>query len=125
MEAYDDKFKKKEIKYRSYELQKFWAEQMLENILAIVKVVVNSNKVAIEDKAKIWNMISIGTDFDGMINAEDAYITSEEFKDFRTMLENIMPDHADIENLLQGLTIEEALDKIMFENVRDFVQMYY
>jgi hypothetical protein len=125
MEAYDDKFKKKEIKYRSYELQKFWAEQMLENVLAIVKVVVNSNDVAVEDKVKIWNMISIGTDFDGMINAEDAYITSEEFKDFRTMLENIMPDHADIENLLQGLTIEEALDKIMFENVRDFVQVYY
>ena len=122
---YDKKFSKKDIKKRDTELQRFWAQQMLNNLLAVIGVVVNSDQVADSNKVKAWDMLSIGTDFDGMINAEDAYITAEEFIDFRTMLKEIIPHQDNIDHLLQGLSVEEVLDKIMFSNVADFVEMYY
>jgi hypothetical protein len=125
MDAYENQFSKKDIKNRSLELQKFWAQQMLNNILGIVKVVVNSGRVDVPAKATIWDMIAIGTDFDGMINAVDAYITAEEFIDFRNILEMIMPEQDSIGHLLQGLTVEQALDKIMYENAYQFAKKHY
>ncbi len=125
MEDYENRFSKKDIHNRTEEVRLFWAQQMLNNLLAIVKVVVNSGQVAAGEKVKIWNMLSLGTDFDGMINAEDGYLTAEEFPDLRSMLEQIMPQQANIGHLLQGLSVEEALDKIMYENAYHFTKTYY
>jgi hypothetical protein len=110
---------------KTHELRKFWAQQMIDNILGIVKIIVNSARVQDDDKVKIWNMLAIGTDFDGMINPEDAFITAEEFVDFRTVVEEILPDQDDIGHLLQGLSIEQALDKLMYENAIHFAKEYY
>jgi len=87
--------------------------------------VVNSGEVEDAKKVKIWDMLSIGTDFDGMINAEDAFITSEEFIDFRNILKEIIPLQDNIGHLLQGLSVEEALDKIMYDNAYHFAKTYY
>jgi len=125
MDEYDEKFKKKDIKKRSIELQKFWAQQMLNNILGIVKAVVNSGQIEESARVRIWDMISIGTDFDGMINAEDAFITAEEFVDFRSMLELILPEQDNIGHLLQGLSADQALDKIMYDNAYNFARIHY
>jgi hypothetical protein len=104
---------------------KFWTQQMMENILGIVKVVINSDQVPATDKVKIWNMLAIGTDFDGMINPEDAFITSEEFADFRELMIELLPEQPDIVNLLQGLTVAAAVDKFMYDNAYEFAKMYY
>ncbi len=125
MDDYDQKFKKKDIKKRGIDLQNFWAQQMLNNILGIVKVVVNSGQVPDPKKVRIWDMLAIGTDFDGMINAEDAFITAGEFIDFRNVLQEIMPLQDNIGHLLQGLSVEQALDKVMYENAYNFSKMYY
>jgi hypothetical protein len=125
LEDYDESFGKRDIKRNSPEVRKFWAEQMLNNILGIVRAVVSSDEVEDAEKLKIWNMLAIGTDFDGMINPEDGFITAEEFKDFRELLFEIMPGTEGIDELLQGLTVEQAIDKIMFDNAFDFAKMYY
>jgi microsomal dipeptidase-like Zn-dependent dipeptidase len=122
---YNIRFKKKDIRNRTIEVQKFWAQQMLNNILGIVKAVLYSGQVDTTAKVRIWDMISIGTDFDGMINAVDAYITAEEFIDLRNVLEMIMPEQDNIGHLLQGLTVEQALDKLMFENAYRFARKHY
>lgn len=125
MNDYDDRFIKKDIRNRTMEVQKFWAQQMLNNILGIVKAVVYSGQVDVTAKVRIWDMIAMGTDFDGMINAVDAYITAEEFIDLRNVLEMIMPEQENIGHLLQGLTVEQALDKIMYENAYHFAKNHY
>ncbi|MCK5337810.1 MAG: hypothetical protein KAJ50_03325, partial [Bacteroidales bacterium] len=125
MEEYKDRFSKKDIKERTPEIMRFWAQQMLNNLLGIVKAVVNSGQVADADKVKAWDMLSIGTDFDGMINPEDAFITSEEFVDFRLLLEELMPLQDEMIELLQGLPVEEALDKLMYDNAYNFAKMHY
>ena len=46
-------------------------------------------------------MIALGTDFDGMINPVDAFITSEEFKDLEAMIVKLLPIQNEIENFLE------------------------
>ena len=125
IDDYSARFKKKDIKKRTIEMQRFWTQQMIDNILGIVGVVVRSDQVPQPEKAKIWNMLAIGTDFDGMINPEDAFITSEEFADLRTLMLYLLPQQDDIDNLLQGMSVEKVIDKFMYENAYEFAKMYY
>lgn len=125
LDEYKETYTKKDIKRNSPEVRKFWASQMLENILSIVKAVINSDEVDEADKVKIWNMLAIGTDFDGMINPEDGFITAEEFKDFRELLVELLPAVDGIDDLLKGLSPMDAIDKIMFDNAFEFAKMYY
>jgi hypothetical protein len=125
LQDYRNKFSIKDLKKRLPEIRKFWTQQIIDNLLGIVRVVVNSGNVAAHDKVKIWNNLAIGTDFDGMINPEDGFITAGEFPAFREMMEELLPVQDDIGHLLQGLPIEKAIDKIMFENALDFARMYY
>jgi hypothetical protein len=125
LDDYNSRFTKKDIKNRTLELRKFWTQQMIENILGIVKAVVNSDLVQDAEKVKIWNMLAIGTDFDGMINPEDGFITAEEFADFRTLVLELLPQQSGIDQLLQGLSVEQAVDKFMYDNAYNFAKMYY
>lgn len=124
MDEYDA-FSKRDIRNRTEGVRKFWALQMLNNLLGIVKAVVYSPDIQDPEKVKIWDMLAIGTDFDGMINPEDGFITSEEFADLKTLMAELMPLQADIGHLLQGLSVEEVLEKIFFANAVNFAQMYY
>ena len=125
LDDYHSKFTKKDIKNKSLELRKFWTQQMIENILGIVGAVVNSDQVEETEKAKIWNMLAIGTDFDGMINPEDGFITAEEFADFRILVLELLPQQTGIDNFLQGLSVEQVVDKFMYDNAYNFAKMYY
>lgn len=125
MDEYNERFSKRDIREKDPALRRFWAQQILNNVLGIVKAVVRSPDVHALEKVKIWNMISLGTDFDGMINPEDGFITAEEFSDLRTLLSGLMPLQQDIGHWLQGLTVDEALDKLFFDNAYNFARMYY
>lgn len=123
--AYKSTFSKKDIRKRTKGVMRFWAKQMLNNILGIVRVVAHDPTIQASEKVKIWNMLALGTDFDGMINPEDGFITSEEFIDLRELFSVLMPIETDIDELLQGLSVEVALDKLFYQNAVDFAKMYY
>jgi hypothetical protein len=125
MHDYHRKFTKPDIKRNSKEVRQFWAQQMIDNLLGIVKAVVNADKVPAGEKVKVWNMLAIGTDFDGMINPGDGFITAGEFGNFRQEMEALLPLQDGIDDLLMGLPVNEAIDKIMFSNAFDFAKMYY
>lgn len=125
IDEYTDSFSLRDIREKSPAVRRFWAQQILNNILGIVKAVVNSTKVSANQKVKIWNMLALGTDFDGMINPEDGFVSAEEFRDLHALLMELMPLQTDIGHLLQGLSVTEALDKIAYENAANFAKMYY
>ncbi len=118
-------FSKKQIIENDEQVVRFWAEQVAHNILGMVKAVVNSDKVSEPDKVRAWNMISIGSDFDGMINPVDSFIVADEFKDLRSALTKYMPELPDFDLCAQGLSIDEILDKVMYENAVEFVIRNY
>jgi hypothetical protein len=126
LDDYQEAYTKRDIKRNSDEVRDFWAQQMLENILGIVDVVKNSVQAGpnLAGKAKIWDMIAIGTDFDGMINPEDAYITAEEFGAFREKILKLLSKEK-LKDWLLGLSPDQVVDKIMYENAFNFAKMYY
>ncbi len=118
-------FSNREVRKNSEQVVKFWTEQIALNILGMVKAVVDSDTVGNEDKVKAWDIISIGSDFDGMINPVDSFITADEFKDMRSSLKKYMPLMDDYSRCSQGLTIDEILDRIMYDNAIEFVTKNY
>ena len=82
----------------------------------------------IKDK-KAWDIISIGSDFDGMISAIEFYDTSSSFPTLREDLIQFFSNPTDIfdvfsktqiENYLYDYTAEEVVNKIMGKNATDF-----
>ena len=118
-------FSNREVRKNSEQVVKFWTEQIALNILGMVKAVVKSDTIVDEDKIKVWDTISIGSDFDGMINPVDSFITADEFKDMRSSLRKYMPLMADFNSCTMGLTIDEILDRIMYDNAINFVTRNY
>ena len=116
---------KQEILNNEEQVVKFWTIQIARNILGMVKAVVTSDDVDDSEKVRVWDIISIGSDFDGMINPVDSFIVSDEFRDLRSALEKYMPQLEDFNLCSLGLSINEILDKIMYDNVLDFVVRNY
>lgn len=125
IEDFDKKFKKKDFKRNITSVRRFWGKQMLENILAIANAVYASNEIPPEDKVKIWDMIALGTDFDGMINPIDAFITAEDFKELENTLVNLLKQHDNGGSVLKGLDLEHITRRIMFDNAYEFALRHY
>ncbi len=72
----------------------------------------------------IWNVICIGSDFDGGIDPVNNYTTAEHFTDFRQDLIKEINAWTNAEKQDFGLTspevIEEIVQKICFKNLYDF-----
>jgi len=119
------KFSKREIFNNDEKIVKFWTVQIAKNILGMVKAVVTDDNVNTDEKIKVWDILSIGSDFDGMINPVDSFIIADEFKDLRSALAKYMPGLPDFDLCAQGLSIDEILDKIMYDNALEFVLRNY
>lgn len=105
----------------------------LSNMFQIVKAVGNE---------KIWNMICLGSDFDGIMDPFDSFKTSSKFKDLFEDVENFLENPAfdliifenehqvtlpydRVHNLMFGLSPEEIIRKVSHENVRNFLERYF
>ncbi len=124
IEAYDNEFRRKDIKRNTEEVKEYWTSQLIKNILGIAGTV-NRNYTGEKQKMKIWDMIALGTDFDGMINPVDAFITATEFGSFRQKFIELLPRHPDYDALSCNLTPEQIAVKLMFDNALNFTRKYY
>lgn len=99
--------------------------------LAYVKVIAaNMLKVAeFVGEPSAWDIIAIGSDFDGMINAMENYSTSDRFPDLRRDLlayfrspEPIWEIYnaTEVSALMYGLSPEDLVDKVMGRNLQEF-----
>lgn len=109
------------------DLRRQYVKVLFANLFETVKTV---------DSKKGWNIICIGSDYDGLINHLDFYPTSGEMpvlrNDMLEFLEN--PDEisqagfnynvslAEIKRLMFGLSAGEIIDKIFAGNVMEFLK---
>ncbi len=103
-------------------LKKFWAKQISENIIHIAKAVIDSN---LQNKQNVWNMFSIGSDFDGFINPVDAYITTKDYNDLKKHLIRAFKENSFLNEHSFGITANELTDKFMYKNARDFLKKHF
>ena len=99
-----------------------WAEPILANIMHIVKTVMSSD---VPDKEYVWQMIVIGSDLDGMVNALDAYCHAGDYRVMKDILLEKMIMRAQVEPLLRGPDLEEILNGIFYKNGLRFLERNY
>jgi microsomal dipeptidase-like Zn-dependent dipeptidase len=98
--------------------QKKWSEMIWLQIQHIAEVL---------DKAGLpaWDIQTMGTDFDGVINPIKCCVTAEGLPAFKNMLlehaKSYMKGYGSkMKNLFNRKDAEEIIDKVMWENVYDF-----
>jgi microsomal dipeptidase-like Zn-dependent dipeptidase len=119
-------------------LKMIYIELLWSNIFHIIKLIHDKR-----DKAEDgWKIISIGSDYDGMIDPFDGYSSVRDLpKLFSEMMEYIDNDKGpiyfgdkgtihkfhrnEIETLMFGKKIEDILSDICFNNVKTFLSKYF
>ena len=111
---------------RREELAHEYVMLVVANMLHIVKTV---------GSRKGWDIITLGTDFDGLINAMDVFPTIKSMPDLFGRIENFLdnPDRIEgtpfdedyIEFLKFNLTGKEIVQKMKYQNAERFMERYF
>ncbi len=100
-------------------------EMIWHNIRYIAEVAVNY----VQEGQSVWGFISLGTDFDGIINPMDKGQTAGMINDLRAYIKSFLSGYLMTPNPLRyednAMDIETVLDKIFFQNIIDFAGKYY
>ncbi len=104
-------------------LKQYWAKQIVRNILSMAEVIMND--ASIKDKDTVWDIFSIGSDFDGFINPVDAFITAEDFKHLAEYLPDAFEKNNKFNSLSNGISGQILTEKIMFQNAVEFLKKNY
>lgn len=119
--------KKEESVERIDNIQAIW-----NNIKAILMLIYSKPELTKAEKRKAWDMLAIGTDFDGYIDPISTYKTAVRFPSFKQDLLAIMKQEMNEPNPLPCLadfddtfTPEVAVDKICYDNTLAFTLKHY
>ena len=102
------------------EFEQNWAGLVLNQVRHVVSLCLQSSR-----PETAWDSLAIGTDFDGKINATDAFPTSAELPRLELQLTRLLEEAPDRDELLMGLDPDVAIRKIFFDNTRDFLGRHF
>ncbi|MBL7900904.1 MAG: membrane dipeptidase [Bacteroidia bacterium] len=103
----------------------FWAEPVMHNILWIVEVIERYNRSK-GSNLNAWEHISLGTDFDGIINPLNQYWEASRLPSMREALRTLLHDYFNGRNrTVTPQDTDGVLDKIFYSNALRFLQQYY
>ncbi len=102
------------------------AEMIGYNMLYIVK---QASALPLPAGSSAWDFISLGTDYDGIINPTPGFGTAKSIYSLKTIVNDqlttfLNTDDGRLSNP-QGLALSVIMDKIFYKNVMDFVNKYY
>ncbi|MFZ6010498.1 MAG: hypothetical protein ACOYXT_09135 [Bacteroidota bacterium] len=100
------------------------SEALLEKNLKGILQAVDSSSLTAQAKPRIWDVLTIGTDFEGYIDPADDYATSAAFNRFYADLVKIiqtLPSNS----FQEGRTPEVLAKKICYDNVIEFLKRYF
>lgn len=82
--------------------------------------------IQVLDKKEAWDRVCFGSDFDGIIDPIDSLPTANHLGEFEhDIVEHISSYFPQYERFLYGYTIEEALRKVLYSNLLDFVEQHF
>lgn len=107
--------------------QKIHPEQLhhvlFQQILGVVDVIMARDDLSNKEKARIWDCICLGTDFDGLIDPVSAYPTALNLDDFA---HDLRRDLEEIQHTRQiaKIGVDAIVDKIAYKNIADFTSVH-
>lgn len=93
-----------------------FAQLFLDNAFQLVKAV---------GKKSGWDMIAIGTDFDGTITHIDPYETAAKMPLLQQDLMDYLEKHQYQQELWFGYTPLQIVEKIFYKNAMDFYKKFF
>jgi microsomal dipeptidase-like Zn-dependent dipeptidase len=93
-----------------------FAQLFLDNAFQLVKAI---------GKKSGWNMIAIGTDYDGTITHIDPYESASKMPLFQQDLLHYLEKHQYQKDLWFGYTPAQLIEKIFFKNAMDFYKKFF
>jgi len=93
-----------------------YAKLILDNIFAIIK--------AVDDKTA-WDIIVMGTDFDGLISYIDCYKDAECLPELKSDLINYLYEYKYKKELWYDFKPEEMIEKLMTNNGMEFLKIHF
>ena len=103
-----------------------------DSIQGVLSVVYNNANISEAEKPRIWNMISLGSDFGGWIDPINKYKTVEQypllFDDLVELITNqVNSAHPPIavQHLTTAAKIQQVVEGLCFRNAEAFVQKHY
>jgi hypothetical protein len=101
------------------------------NIKAVVEVIYKDDTIPSVDKKNIWNCITIGTDFEGLIDPINQYNCVLDFETFREDLVRVIDKEranktsAAVQDFKSTSDVEMVVDRFCFGNAEEFVVRNY
>lgn len=102
------------------------------NLKAVLGVIYNNHSLSEDEKRKAWDILAIGTDFDGYIDPITNYKTAIELPQFKTDLLAIIKEEAAkkappacVATFDDNFTPEMVVDKICYDNALAFTLKHY
>lgn len=102
-----------------------------DNIEGILLSATTNPNLQSEDPLQIWNCITIGTDFEGLIDPVDPYPTAMEFEQFANNLVFVMDQarkdskNKHLQHLKSREDVVQAVDRFCYLNAEEFVLKHY
>lgn len=112
---------KKKVKDMKTKGVKKWGRIFMDQIEYIVKLAYDQG---FYNKEQIWRRLSIGTDFDGQINATNAFDTSRRLPRLRKRIEKELADSR-FDQYRSGKTPQQLADFICYENAFHFLEKQF
>ncbi len=100
-----------------------WPHIMLNQIFAVVDVIMQDDRLAAAERRTIWDRICIGTDFDGMIDPVTRYPTAIDLSTFADDLRELLWQHRHT-RMIDDIGVDELVEKIAWRNAYDFAQRH-
>ncbi|MCU0446909.1 MAG: hypothetical protein MUE85_18580 [Microscillaceae bacterium] len=100
---------------------KRWANFFFDNIRHIVQTAMADVSLSEAEKVKVWDMICVGSDYDGLINPIDGFPAANDLPDLKQQIGKILKEDAN-KILLQGLNPDVVLAKIFHRNILEFLR---
>ena len=114
------------------DLKKAYIKLIMSNIFQVIQVV--------RDKSA-WDMICLGSDFDGLVDPYNSYASIDQFKDFAKDMGNFLSQPEDligcknnqegvvpaekVKELMYGYNAEELVAKFSHQNLEGFLKKYF
>ncbi len=105
--------------------RKYWGNQIFKNIAGIVKAVIDFNGSTLANKKSIWKQIALGSDFDGMINPVDAFITTADFSALKKQLIDELSEWPEFSHYCMGYSPKVLVNNIMYKNACQFAIRHF
>ncbi len=96
--------------------KKAYVQLILENMFHMVAAI---------GERSAWDVLSIGSDYDGIITHIDCYENAARFTNLKTDLINYLHKYQPYSHLWFDYTPEQLIDKVMCTNAMDFLRKYF